>query len=125
MTYPEQNQSPIRAQISDSFILDGIAVRISLHTSWGDVKILKFREDGSVIFETYEVGTLADPGVTFALQNEYARALLDALLRYYQGASDMHTIRADLLHERGRVDNLIRVVSEIATTNAQYISPKN
>ena len=40
--------------------------------------------------------------------------LLDALLRHYQGASDMHTVRADLLHERGRVDKLTDAMIKIA-----------
>lgn len=51
---------------------------------------------------------------TFRFGDDEARALLDALLRHYQGASDMHTVRADLLHERARVDKLTDAVIRIA-----------
>jgi hypothetical protein len=50
------------------------------------------------------------PTPSISLSNDAGRAVLDALMRHYQGASDMHTVRADLLHERGRVDRLIEVL---------------
>jgi hypothetical protein len=55
---------------------------------------------------------------TILLSEEAARALLDALVRRYEGASDMHTVRSDLLHERGRVDKLTEAVCGLAKTLA-------
>lgn len=57
---------------------------------------------------------MANTTPTMLLTNDLARALLDALMRHYQGASDMHTVRADLLHERGRVDKLVTAVIDLA-----------
>jgi hypothetical protein len=37
------------------------------------------------------------------------------LLRYYNGSEDARTTRADLLHERERVDKLISMYGLLAT----------
>jgi len=107
-----QDRSPIRVQISDNFYVDGIAVRISLHHSQTDVLMGRINEHGSLQFEPYDTATLPSPGATFALNNDFARALLEALLRYYNGSEDARTTRADLLHERERVDKLLAVMCE-------------
>ena len=59
----------------------------------------------------------ADPGPTFHLRDEEARALLEALIRHYQGAEDTRSLRKDYDAERARVDKFIdvfttRMVSE-------------
>lgn len=69
--------------------------------------------DGFTHFDPVE-DTMAVQKPTLTLSNDAARALLDALTRHYQGASDMHTVRADLLHERGRVDKLMTAVIDLA-----------
>jgi len=51
---------------------------------------------------------------TFILGEEEARVLLDALAHHYEGSSDMRLLLKDRDHERGRVDKLLDVVSEIA-----------
>lgn len=116
MSWPEQPRSPVRVQISTGlgFAMDGIAVRMSLHYGTQDIMVGRIGEQGRMRFEPYDVGTLEDPGVTFIIPDEFARALLEEMLRHYQGASDMHTVRADLLHERGRVDKLLNAVTEMA-----------
>jgi len=112
--YPEQG-SPIRIQISDNMIVDGIAVRIALRQSPESILIGKVSASGSIQFQP--VGDpYADPPLTFSLQNDFARALLEALLRYYNGSEDARTTRADLLHERDRVDKLISMYGMLATT---------
>ncbi len=55
---------------------------------------------------------------TFVLGHEEARALLDGLARHYQGATDTQLLRQDRDHERGRVDKLLDVVTEIAKARA-------
>ncbi len=106
-------ESPIRVAIVDRFELDGIAISLGLRFGPDDTRIMRIREDGTTMMEPLDPpGAIQNP--TIRLQHEFARALLDALLRYYQGASDTHTIRADYLHERERVDGLISTISQIA-----------
>jgi hypothetical protein len=47
---------------------------------------------------------------TIVLQNDIAILFRDALVARYQGASDINTIRADLMHERSRVDKCMEVL---------------
>ena len=112
----DSSQSPVRVSISDNMLVDGIAVRISLHNSPRDIFVGKINEQGYLNFEPYDTTTYVDPGVTFAVNNDFARALLEALLRYYNGSEDARTTRADLLHERERVDKLISMYGMLATT---------
>lgn len=114
MSMPQESRSPIRVQISDSMLADGIAVRIALRHSATDFYIGKISESGYMTFEPYDAVGGSDPGVTFSLNDDFARALLDALLRYYQGASDMHTVRSDLIKERERVDKLMSMYGMLA-----------
>lgn len=54
---------------------------------------------------------VTDPAVavdpTFVLDDELARVLLDGLAEYYGGTGSVRTLRADLEHERKRVDKMI------------------
>ncbi len=104
MSWPaSERSSPVKVLIGHStFFADDLAVRIVLKYGPEDAKIGKINEHGTVTWEQAELGV--DPGVTFSIPEEFGRELLEQLLRHYQGASDMHTVRADLLHERGRVD---------------------
>lgn len=108
----------IRARVADNWAAFGVC--ISITDGRGDrpqmVMGLKGRDDGSVysVWEQIPDDTLAT-SPTLTLGDDEARALLDALMRHYQGASDMHTVRQDLLHERGRVDKLTEAMIGIAT----------
>lgn len=111
---PEQS-SPIKVLIGYSaFSFDDLSVRLVLKYGPEDAKIGKINEHGTITWEP--VASMTDPGVTFSIPEEFGRELLEQLLRHYQGASDMHTVRADLLHERGRVDKMIETISNIAKT---------
>jgi hypothetical protein len=102
-------------RVSDDFIIDGLAIWVSLKD--GDSRrVLRLGGDRGHEWQQVEPATATEP--TLQLPGEAARALLDALLRHYEGASDMHTVRSDLLHERGRVDKLIDVISQIALESA-------
>lgn len=109
----------IRAYVHDNYI--GMNVAVSLvrlpegEGVWdGHATILRFSEGSR--YPAWE--QIEDPSAqiepTFHLGHEEARALLDALAEHYQGASDMRLLRQDRDHERGRVDRLLDVVSEIA-----------
>jgi hypothetical protein len=106
--------SELRVLVSDSFAFasDQVAIAIVLRHNHEERSIMQITTDGYTVWETVEPAATTKP--TIVLANDAARALLDALLRHYQGASDMHTVRADLLHERGRVDKLVNAVIDLA-----------
>lgn len=108
----------IEARISDQlmFSMDSIAVQIVERYEGHIPRVLKTGDGGmGPVWEDFPDDGLAEAPLTMTLRNDVARALLDALLRHYQGASDMHTVRSDLLHERGRVDKLTDAVIRIAS----------
>lgn len=63
---------------------------------------------------------LPEPAVetepSFILPEESGRALLDALVRHYQGAEDTRALRQDYNAERKRVDELTRTLGDVART---------
>jgi hypothetical protein len=106
----------IKARIAEDFMADGISVRVTLEGDGGRLILLP-GEDGSTRWEPFDPASAlggAAPYLTIRLPGEAGRALLDALLRHYDGASDLHTVRSDLLHERGRVDQLMAVMMNLA-----------
>jgi len=102
----------IDVRVTDDFMIDGLAIYISIKDSPNARRLLRLREDGMQEWEQIDPLTRVEP--TLKLPGEAARALLDTLLRHYQGASDMHTVRQDLLHERNRVDKLTSGLMQIA-----------
>jgi len=104
----------IEVRVAEYLLLGGIAIQVS-RKSPGTRHILQI-DGGMRNWEEVPANPATnDPAVTIALEDDEARALLDALLRHYQGASDMHTVRSDLLHERGRVDKLTEAIIRIAS----------
>ena len=95
----------IKVQVAEDFFNDGIVVRVLMEGD-GSRMILRIGENDVTQWVPFEPGLSAEPYLTVRLPEDAGRALLDALLRHYEGASDMHTVRSDLLHERGRVDKL-------------------
>jgi hypothetical protein len=94
-------------------MIDGLAIYISYKDSQNSRRVLRLHEDEMTEWE--QVDPLANVKPTLKLNGEAARALLDALTRHYQGAPDLHMVRSDLMHERGRVDKLLGTLSEIAS----------
>ena len=97
--------------MSDNFAAGGLDIYVSIKGDHTRRQLLRLDGPGRA-WEEIDPATLAP--ATLTLPEEAARALLDALLRHYQGASDMHTVRADLLHERSRVDKLTDTLIELA-----------
>jgi hypothetical protein len=106
--------SDLKVLVSDSFAFasDQIAIAVILRHNHDERSIMRIDPDGYTVWEN--VDPLMETKPTITLSNDAARALLDALLRHYQGASDMHTVRSDLLNERYRVDKLITAVIDLA-----------
>jgi hypothetical protein len=118
VNYNEPN-SVMRVAIVPDFSVGGVAITLGLRNSPTSTAILRIGENGHQTFEEHE-GLVAIEHPTMRLSDEFAMMLLEELLRHYQGASDMHTVRSDLLHERGRVDRLIDTLSGIATEAVRY-----
>jgi hypothetical protein len=102
-----------KAYIVQNWHMDGIDIFIVMQGSDGKYLI---RRDGNI--ERIEEGA-ASTEPTVSLSEEAARTLLDQLLQYYQGATDLHTVRGDLLHERGRVDKLLNTLTDLASRPQQ------
>jgi hypothetical protein len=104
----------IEVRTSDYMMMDSLAIWVLLKFEGQGRRVLRLGDDN--LTRNWE--EVPDPALevkpTLVLDNESARVLLDALLRHYQGASDMHTVRSDLLHERKRVDKLTDALIGIA-----------
>lgn len=101
----------IEARVTENVAVGGIDAYIVM-TSDGARFVLADGGTGGYDWVRAEAGVPPPP--TIRLDDDAARALLEALTRHYSGAADLRTLRADLLHERQRADNLINAVLEIA-----------
>jgi hypothetical protein len=101
-----------KAYLQDNFAVDGIDVYL-VFEGRGVRQFL--RRDGSIYQITQDNEGVRIDEPTFTLNQDAARALLDKLTQHFQGASDLHTVRGDLLHERGRVDRLLDTISQLAS----------
>lgn len=104
----------IRVAVNNEYMFAADSVDITLARRLPNGEVMIMRRGGEhahlVEWETTSVGqAVTEP--TIRIPTEFARALLDALLRHYQGASDMHQLRQDFLHEQKRVDQLTAVIS--------------
>jgi hypothetical protein len=106
------NDSPIKIGIQDDFASDGLRLFIVNKRDSETSDIMRVGEHGWVNWERVNGMVVTDP--TMTLPEPIGRVLLEALLRHYAGSQDLHTLRADLLHERGRVDGLITTVATLA-----------
>jgi hypothetical protein len=84
-------------------------IDIYLGEEHGDGRITAYLPDGVQKVLTEADGVQLEP--TLSLREESARALLQALLRYYQGGDDLRALRKDYDAERARVDKLIELVA--------------
>jgi hypothetical protein len=105
----------IRAYVTDDNYGRGVAIAIVLRPGDDErgraTQIMRFR-DGIETWHDLEEQVAGDP--TLRLDDDSARALLDALTRYYHGAEDTRALRRDYDDERKRVDKLTDAVIGIA-----------
>jgi hypothetical protein len=66
--------------------------------------LLRYTGSQAAWEEVSRDGRVTEP--TFVMEDSAARALLDALMRYYQGAEDTRALRKDYDAERARADKL-------------------
>lgn len=108
----------IRAYVTVAPMAYNLAVSLVRHyeDGTGRAQVLRFASrEGAGTFprwEPIEPGDAVEPSFSLALDE--AQALLAALHSHFQGVDDQRALRADYDAERGRVDKLLGVVSEIA-----------
>jgi hypothetical protein len=107
-----------RVGIHRDFML-GVALTLALDYGGDTIRILHFGPDNSQEWKDYNRFTSLDEP-TMYLPEELARELYNMLAHFYQGEPDTTTARADLLHERGRVDKLTDALIE---ANKELIKP--
>ena len=117
----------IRAYIHDNFATGGFSVGVSVvrHPPEGSLdvrpRILRLggaRDPYRLAWDEVPAdGAIVAP--TLTMDDEAARALLDALTRHYQGAEDTRALRRDYDAERKRVDDLTGHLAAIARTLAE------
>lgn len=93
----------IKAYIRDT-IIGGLDIAIVLEGDGQARRILHLDGDHPTWADLPEA---ANTEPTLRLDDQMARALLDALTRHYQGAEDTRALRRDYDAERARVDKLI------------------
>jgi hypothetical protein len=105
----------IEVRILPNILADGIDIWITMRgDDRNDRLVLSPQVNGPMGWQLLDPAGGIQPDPTITVPDEAGRAVLDALLRHYEGASDMHTVRGDLLHERDRVDRLLNTVCMIA-----------
>lgn len=97
-------------RISENMLSDGISVWVTMRPSGGTPRRILHVKDG---YPQWDEADGSSQMPTLTLPDDAGRALLEQLMRHYAGAQDLHTVRADLIHERGRVDRLIGVISDV------------
>jgi hypothetical protein len=108
----------IRVQIAEGFAFGfGVAVLIAdrpgENAAGMPYRALHFGEGGSREWE-HVTDVYAGRAPTLVLEDDEARALLDALTRYYHGAEDTRALRRDYDDERKRVDRLTSILGDLA-----------
>jgi hypothetical protein len=112
----------IQIRIAGDMLADGISVYVSRKGDGIPRQILHVAQGGrwTEWDDLDPHGAVSEePAPTIRLTDDQGRALLDALLRHYQGSGDYHTLRADYLAERKRVDDLIANMGQLVIIQAQ------
>jgi hypothetical protein len=112
----------IQVYISESFYRDSLDIYIIRKTEGDPRYILRVSDDrwGQGWEQLPEGAALADEQdkPTFCIPFEVGHALLEALVRHYQGAEDTRQLRKDYEAERKRVDHHAEVIADIARSLA-------
>jgi hypothetical protein len=94
-----------RAYAEWDTMIRGVRIHLAETQHDGTGHIARFAD---VEMERYETpGAIVNDPAPLRLPEDHARALYEALARFFGGAPDMAQLRADYNHERNRVDRLI------------------
>lgn len=110
----------ILAHVHEDFMAMAVDISIVMHPPEGSMdprlRLLRLPRGDQLHagWEEITPGAAIDKPPTIRLGNEEARALLDALTRYFHGADDTRALRRDYDSERERVDTLIAHLGAIS-----------
>lgn len=112
----------IQVYIGESFYRNGLDVYVIRRIDGDPRYILRVGEDQfGQCWEPIPEGaptTNEAEKPTFCIPAEAGHALLNALVRHYQGAEDTRALRRDYDAERKRVDHHVEVIADIARSLA-------
>jgi monomeric isocitrate dehydrogenase len=112
----------IQIRVAEDMLADGISVYVTEKSGTAPRRVLRVGEEGRWNhWDELDPHGAASTDVppTIRLTDDQGRALLDALLRHYQGWSEQHTLRADYLAERKRVDDMLANMGQLVILQAQ------
>lgn len=114
----------IQAYITEGPFGDSLRIYIIDRQEYGARRLLRTVEDGTAMrWDELEPDNAAvvdaEPAPTFQLPYDSGRALLESLMRYYNGAEDTRQLRKDYEAERKRVDMLANSLVDIARASAE------
>jgi hypothetical protein len=96
-----------KVYVEKSFSANGIAVHLGRQTEHG-LLVLK---PVTIDWELATPSVSSEPA--FYLDEEMARALMEALVKHFDFNLDTSTARRDYLYERGRVDVLTAAILDV------------
>ena len=109
----------IQVHVNEHLMGLGTSIHIVDNFETGSGHVILRGIGGSFRWEPYDPNDLIEaPEPTFRLPSEAGRALLDALMRHYNGAEDTRSLRRDYDAERKRVDDQAKVLADVARTLA-------
>lgn len=105
-----------RAQVSDVGLMRSLQILIGQRTGTGMLYVTGITNEGWMPNEHVEHHQATPDAAHLRIPEDAARALYDALAQHFAGEAGGRQTRADLMHERGRVDRLIETLATVATT---------
>jgi hypothetical protein len=107
----------IKAHVADHSYGFGVAILIADRPGDGQMggpyRALRIGQGYEREWEEVTDPRLGPSEATLTLEDAEARALLDALTRYYHGAEDTRALRRDYDAERARVDKLTAALGDV------------
>ena len=98
-----------RVYVAEDWQRDKVNISVAIEVTEGHTKYLRW---GEPIVSTIDINQEAPSDATLALTPEIARALHEALSRYFGGSPDATNLRKDYNSERARVDKFIAHLTE-------------
>lgn len=101
-----------RARVEHNFASGGVAIFLGWRTG-NQVSIIEPATLTRRFVETSDTYIASEPSL--CLDDDMARAVLDALAAYFGGTAEVQTLRGDYLAERARVDKMIDTLLMLST----------
>ena len=112
----------IRVHVSESLMALGTSVHVVDNFENGAGHVILRLDGNATRWEPFDPNDVTEaPEPTFRLPLDVGRAVLDALVRHYNGAEDTRSLRRDYDAERKRVDEQAKLIADVARTLASKV----